>query len=950
MKGVCVAHRFLRRLTMLLFVLTMALKSIGAAVGGEPMVNLTFADGLAGETVYHIMTDHAGYTWIATTGGVNVFNGRDLMTFRLQNEHGRPLEVHRLCETRNHTVYAATADGLFRLRAQMGVFERILPEVEHPIALMAVGDTLYIGGEQGLQIYDGSELHRYDIGVSRQGLDNVVRHFEQDEQGNVWFLGRHALNRYDTATGQTERHDLIQAMGERLALTQFTVYKDKFFIGTRSNGLYVYDRLTGVARHIDGIGNIVTTVAKSSDGLIAVATDGTGACVLDPETEQVVQRYSMESDTENRLPTNALYCFYRDNNGVNWFGTVRCGLAYKPYSSGLFKVYEPDGLAIRNMNVRSFMIRGTQSVIGLQNGLWFIDSARHLRRFFSSEELGGHIVNSIEWWQGYYYIGMYDGGVRRLDPATATVGQQPFSPLLTTASVGDIKAAPDSTLWIGCSDGLFIVGNEQVRQFTEQNSHIIGGIIIDITFDAKGNGWLAGTNGLSVYSAASGDIVEADFPRGFFNREPYMRGTLGHDGMIYMRNGPQLFYTTSAMDRFGELTLPVALIDRWCRGMADDGNGRLWLTSERGLLAIDYHGENLIRMGDGEGLVGTNLSDVKIDDSGVLWVATSDGLFYAMPQDLKASEPQNHRMTLFNVRVGGELLGSVDMGTLTEENTIRLQWNFGSQMLQANPLFLDYAIQRGRFYEYRVDDGPWLLIDNSEAVEVRNLMMGRHQLTLRMAGMAGTETDYQLTVVPSVWAILELVLLFVSLALLWLWWRYRRYTKKVISEHRQTEEALIEEHEAFYAEISAKRLSTCGAQESGKSEALDETTQKYSKVKIDEAECAAIVDRMKDYLERERVYTNADLKMKDLADVLHLSAPKLSQVFNLYLKENYYEFINRYRLNEFKRLIEAGLYKRYTITALSEQCGFKKSNFFSTFRKVEGLTPAEYLKKKGVKV
>jgi len=107
---------------------------------------------------------------------------------------------------------------------------------------------------------------------------------------------------------------------------------------------------------------------------------------------------------------------------------------------------------------------------------------------------------------------------------------------------------------------------------------------------------------------------------------------------------------------------------------------------------------------------------------------------------------------------------------------------------------------------------------------------------------------------------------------------------------------------------------------------------------------------MKDYLEREKVYTNSDLKMKDLADVLHLSAPKLSQVFNLYLGQNYYDFINTYRLQEFKRLISEGEHHRYTITALSERCGFKKSNFFSTFRKVEGTTPVEYLKKQGVKV
>jgi len=37
--------------------------------------------------------------------------------------------------------------------------------------------------------------------------------------------------------------------------------------------------------------------------------------------------------------------------------------------------------------------------------------------------------------------------------------------------------------------------------------------------------------------------------------------------------------------------------------------------------------------------------------------------------------------------------------------------------------------------------------------------------------------------------------------------------------------------------------------------------------------------------------------------------------------------------------------KQYTITALSEQCGFKRSNFFSTFRKSFGMTPVEYLKK-----
>lgn len=70
----------------------------------------------------------------------------------------------------------------------------------------------------------------------------------------------------------------------------------------------------------------------------------------------------------------------------------------------------------------------------------------------------------------------------------------------------------------------------------------------------------------------------------------------------------------------------------------------------------------------------------------------------------------------------------------------------------------------------------------------------------------------------------------------------------------------------------------------------------------------------------------------------------------MYLKKNYYEFINSYRLKEFKRLVAEGACSKYTITALSEKCGFKKSSFFSTFRKEERMTPAEYLKGEKIKV
>ncbi len=910
------------------------------------MVSLTQRDGLAGETVYRVMTDHLGYKWIATTGGVNVFNGRDLMTLRVEDEREHALDVRDLCEGADHTVYAATLKGLYRLTGWDYRFERILPEIRHPLTLLTVGDTLYVGSEQGLHIYDGQQLKHIDIGISHKGLDNIVRHFQCASDGSVWFLSRFELCRYNPHTGGITRHDLRRLIAGRLVPSQFCIVGDKFFVGTRNNGLYSINLAQGEAHAVEGMDGKIVFAVERSDSLVCVSTDGAGAWLIDATAEQVVQHFSMEAAGASRLPTNAVYSFCRDHDGICWIGMVRYGLAYSPHNSRLFQPYRPDGMSTVGMNVRTFLRHGSQTLLGLQNGLWLVDSSRSMRRFFSVDDLGGNIVNCIVRWQGQYYIGLYDGGVRVVDPVTMQLHHQPFSPILRHTVVGDMKVAPDGALWVGCSDGLLMVGRDgSVRHLTEQNSHITGGIIISITFDTDGNGWLTGAKGLSLYSRQTGDVVETQFPDGFFHEEPYMRGQLGRDGMVYMRTGPQLFYTDNQMRHFGEWPMPVRLTDKWCRSMVD-GDKRLWLASERGLLGIPHRpvgrgaeykaaDGNVIQLGEGEGLWGDQISEVRMTGD-TLWVVTSNGLYFTTQAaiDRWATRKRPH-VTLSHVRIGGDLVTPQEMSRMSESKEMRIPWNLTSEPLHVKPLLVDYARHDGRVYEYRVDGGAWKTVEDGSVIDVRHLQPGHHQLTVRQAGAKGTETDWQLTVVPSAAAWTELLLLIAAGVLLWLWYRYRKNTKVLLNERNEIEEALI-----------GVEQKLAEAEEQGY--AAEQV--KYSKVKIDETECAVIVSRMKEYIEHERVYTNADLKMKDLADVLHLSAPKLSVVFNRYLKENYYDFINRYRLDAFKRLIAAGEHRRLTITALSEQCGFKKSNFFSTFRKVEGMTPAEYLKKRGVKV
>ena len=911
-----------------------------AAVGGEEAVGrLTINDGLTGETVHCVMTDHNGMTWIGTNSGVNVYNGKQVHSFTMVGSNGRALGVSALCEMKDKCIYAATEDGLWYIQNGNDQFERVLPEVERPLCLQTMGDTLLIGSEQGIMLYDGHHLLRHtDVSPSRRGLDNIVRQYDVDSDGTIWFLGRFDVNSYDPRSGKITRYALPSPINTTI-LTEFACLgQRRFAVGTSGSGLYLYDQNAQTAQRIDGVGNLVSTVRRSSDGHVCVATDGAGAYLLEVSGERLEARehFSTSGDNLHRLPSNGTYCYYRDPNGVNWFGLVRYGLAYTYHYSDLFQLFTEAGFSTEGLNVRCGYRHNPHLIIGTQDGFYHVNNQTGQTRYYSSADLaGGHIVNAVTWHDGRFYIGTFDGGLHVFDPEAGRLQRATFAQELAGASIGDLKVGPDGRLWIGSTSGLIIVGDGQVQQhFTEQNSRIVGGLILSITFDASGNAWLTGEDGCSLYSVRSHEIVDTNFPDGFFNRQPWMRGATGHDGLVFLRTGPQTFYTNADMTDFGELKLPIQFKDKWCRSFIDTMHGWYVLASERGLFSISYDMQEVLHFGDGEGLRGDFINDLFLDGEHQLWVATSQGLFTADMQRFKEWKASSHyKVQLYNIRRGSDLLSQAeDYASANQQQTIRLRWNLTSEVLQAKLLLPDYALHRGRLYEYRLGGGEWQRVDDGQNIDIRHLNLGQHRLEVRLAGAPGTASVYTLTVVPSAWAYVEMALLVVALVLLWLWWRFRKTTKVLLTERDEIEDALVES-EALREESEAQKEEP-----------------KYERVKLDEQECADIVRRMTDYLERERVYTNQELKMKDLADVLHLSAPKLSQVFNLYLRETYYDFINRYRLQEFKRLIEAGDYKRYTITALSEQCGFKKSNFFSTFRKVEGMTPTEYLKKQGIKV
>jgi AraC-like DNA-binding protein len=69
----------------------------------------------------------------------------------------------------------------------------------------------------------------------------------------------------------------------------------------------------------------------------------------------------------------------------------------------------------------------------------------------------------------------------------------------------------------------------------------------------------------------------------------------------------------------------------------------------------------------------------------------------------------------------------------------------------------------------------------------------------------------------------------------------------------------------------------------------------------------------------------------------------ISQIINQKENKNFYDFVNTYRFEEFKRLISLQKNQQYTLLSLAYDCGFSsKSSFNRYFKKATGQTPSEY--------
>ena len=125
---------------------------------------------------------------------------------------------------------------------------------------------------------------------------------------------------------------------------------------------------------------------------------------------------------------------------------------------------------------------------------------------------------------------------------------------------------------------------------------------------------------------------------------------------------------------------------------------------------------------------------------------------------------------------------------------------------------------------------------------------------------------------------------------------------------------------------------------------------KYAKSGLIHHEIDGYVQKLADVMEEEKMYRNDGLTLKELADRLALSTHHLSQLLNQSLQENFYDFVNRYRVEEVKQELLNPKKQHLTILAIALEAGFtSKAAFNAAFKKHIGCTPTQYKRRLGNK-
>ena len=121
------------------------------------------------------------------------------------------------------------------------------------------------------------------------------------------------------------------------------------------------------------------------------------------------------------------------------------------------------------------------------------------------------------------------------------------------------------------------------------------------------------------------------------------------------------------------------------------------------------------------------------------------------------------------------------------------------------------------------------------------------------------------------------------------------------------------------------------------------TAEKYRSSRLSNELRAQILEKIKAYMTNEAPYLEPSFDLQSLSKGIDVQPHHISQVLNSDLQQNFFDFVNSYRINASQKMLGENAKPGKNITQIMYDVGFNSKSVFNTaFKKYTGLTPSQY--------
>ena len=976
----------MRRTWILFIALWSVIVSMAQTVMLTERYNVSYIDlksGLPHNNVSAVFVDSNGFLWVGTYGGGLVrYDGYGMMTPVMWLNSN---SCKSIAEDRFKRLWVAFDEGtnIIDLKTMRGaVPESLSDEVKTLLSEPSTKTYCDALGRIWLVTYSSANLLEFDDQGRVSGIyayryrgntpDVSIRDVEGN--GKPWIGIDGGLYRLVEKNGNLVREEISPLFRslDGLYITDMIRRGNAIWI-TTNHGLFCYDpyqhQLVSYLHDSNGKGSVshefLSSLALTPDNTLLVGSLA-GVNVYNDQTNS----FSVWNTTSPLpLRSDFVHCLLADK-GLIWIGTESGGIAKLVPRQLLLQNYVhtalPASISPNPVNAMYVESDGTLWVGTVEGGLNRKGKGQQAFEHFtkSNSALSHNSVSAlVADNQGRLWTGTWGGGLNVVNLSTRAVQRVPMTEdqARLTLFIGALAYdAINDALWIGSNDGIFLY-DLKTRQLVEpfDGCHLIRGCVGSI-IDKDGVLWMGCMRGVCAIDLKSRKDGQFSYRNLMYRlNDPDSRiyekissFCQSRDGTLWLgSNGYGLYHRVVGKDgqeTFEVLTQADGLVNNAVKGIVEDQNGKLWITTQNGLSVYDPHLKTFTNYTQTDGLVSSQFywNSAAIAQSGVIYLGSEAGLIEVTGENPEATY-QGHLVFTHlmvdnqDIQAGSDYLDD----DISIAKMIRL--SEGNRSFSIDFAALNYGYETQGTFSYRMkgfDDEWTLLKPGQHSVRYSVLPVGNYTFEVKYESVLSSveEETIAITIVVephfwnSRWFRLLLALLFIGLVI----YIYNRWAAEL--KRREAEQLLSPIRKVLEESKDPKQL------QKRISNILDNQERyQQSVTKSVEADKEEVMKNTRPLMERvmeimEQHYMDSDFGVQEFCDALGMSRSVASKHLNAEAGLPVGQFIRNYRLNMAKELLSSKTGNR-NITEIAYAVGFNDPKYFTRcFTKMFGVSPSTF--------